>query len=286
MPHVAVSAGFIASLIVVGFGLLLLLLYVSSVMRFVLFDSVVAKECHIRQGWRRNRQPGLQLFVWLIFLTLTTLIGVVLLIGVPVVGAWMLGWFNHPREHVLALILGGTALLLAFVVLMLTISVIHVMTKDFIVPQMALENISAAMGWRRLWAWMKAEKIGYAGYVGMKIVLAIGTGILLAITILLVVLIVLIPVGGIGALAVMSGAASGLTWNLHTIAAAVAAGIIAFTLLLFVIAFASVPATVFFPAYAIYFFAPRYPPLAALVGLRTPVNSPVTGPPLVPPGVA
>ena len=48
-------AGLIAVLVVAGFVLGILLMYVSSVMRFVLFDSVLAKECHIRQGWSRGR---------------------------------------------------------------------------------------------------------------------------------------------------------------------------------------------------------------------------------------
>ena len=37
-------------------------MYVNSVMRFVLFDSVVAKECHIGQSWIRRQGPGRRLF--------------------------------------------------------------------------------------------------------------------------------------------------------------------------------------------------------------------------------
>ena len=39
---------------------------------------------------------------------------------------------------------------------------------------------------------------------------------------------------------------------------------------MFVVSFISVPATVFFPAYSLYFFAPRYPPLAALMAQQLP----------------
>ena len=55
------------------------------------------------------------------------------------------------------------------------------MTKDFVVPQMALEDVSAIEGWRRLWPRIKGEMGGYAAYIGMKIVMAIGAAIILGI---------------------------------------------------------------------------------------------------------
>ena len=85
--------------------------------------------------------------------------------------------------------------LLLFVVAQL---VVHVMTKDFVVPQMALEEIGAIEGWRRLWPQIKGEKGGYAAYIGMKIVMAIGAAIVLGIVSAIVFLLFLIPVGGLG----------------------------------------------------------------------------------------
>ncbi len=59
-----VYASLIAVLIVAGLVLLVLFLYVNSVMRFVLFDSVVAKECRIRESWSRRQGPGRRYFFW------------------------------------------------------------------------------------------------------------------------------------------------------------------------------------------------------------------------------
>ena len=53
----------IAVLIVAGFVFVIVMMYVSSVMRFILFDSVLAKECHIRQGWSRRQGPGWRYFL-------------------------------------------------------------------------------------------------------------------------------------------------------------------------------------------------------------------------------
>jgi hypothetical protein len=273
--HLAMSAGLIAFLVVFGLGLLVLFIYINSVMRFILFDSIIAKECHIRQAWVRRRSHGLRLFVWQILLTLAAFAAFLILIGIPVA--------SHPREHLLPLVLGGVGLFLLLLVLVALLAVVHVMTKDFVVPQMALENISAMEGWQRLWWWLKAEKGGYAGYIGLKIVLAIGAGIVLGIITVIVLLMLLIPVGSVGIGAVLVGKVAGWTWNLHTIALAVAAGCIAIAAFMFAISLISVPAIVFFPAYSMYFLAPRYSPLASLLWPQLPASVEPASPPPEPP---
>jgi hypothetical protein len=104
-----------------------------------------------------------------------------------------------------------------------------------------------------------------------------------------VIIIMLIPVGGFGALVVLTGKGAGLQWNLYTITLAVVVGCVLVAFILYVVSLISVPAIVFFPAYSIYFFAARYPALDALVHpLPPPVATPVLpeSPPLPPqPGV-
>jgi hypothetical protein len=278
--HPALAAGMITFLVFAGLALLVIFIYIGSVMRFILFDSIIAKECGIRKGWAGRKREGMRLFVWHIWLMVVSIGGFIALIGIPVAGAWASGWFERPRDHVLGLVFGGCLLLILFVTLIVTLTLVHVITKDFVVPQMVLEQISAVEGWRRLWMWMKAEKAGYGGYIGMKIVLAIGAGIVLGIVAVIVVLMLLIPIGGVGAVAVIGAIAAGLKWSFFTIALAVVAGIIVFGLFMFAVSFISVPAIVFFPAYSIYFFAPRYPPLA---GLLWPQGAPSVTPPVTPP---
>jgi hypothetical protein len=279
-------ASLIAVLVVAGLVLLVLFLYVSSVMRFVLFDSVVAKECRIREGWSRRQGPGVRYFFWQILLLLAWIVGLTILIGIPAGFAFLVGWLRAPKEHLIPLILGGMALffvVLAFVVAQL---VIHVMTKDFVVPQMALEEISAIEGWRRLWPQVKSEKGGYAAYIGMKIVMAIGAAVVIGIASAIVILLLLIPVGGLGAVAVLGGRAAGLTLNLYTITLLVVAASIAILLVLYAISLISVPAVVFFPAYSIHFFAARYPALGALLHPAPPppaISPPPPEPPPLPP---
>jgi hypothetical protein len=275
-PSAMFTASLIAVLVVAAFFLFILFLYVNSVMRFVLFDSVVAKECRIWQSWSRRQGPGRRFFVWQILLVLASIMGFTILAGIPAGFAFLVGWLRNPKEHMIPLILGGMALFFVLLLFVVMLMLVHVMTKDFVVPQMALEEISAIEGWWRLWPQIKSEKGGYAAYIGMKIVMAIGAALVLAIVSLLVFLLFAIPVVGLGVVAVIAGMAAGLTWNLYTITLAVVVGAIALFCLLYLFSLISVPAVVFFPAYSIYFFASRYPALDALLH---PAPPPVLPPP-------
>jgi len=242
-----------------------LFLYLSSRMRFILFDSVIAKRCEIRRMWRQRGEPAMRYFVWQIVLSLVSLAGMALIIGVPALLALALGWFTEPRNHLAGLISVGILVFFAFMGWVLLALLAHVFTKDFVVPQMALEGISAFEGWSRLWNMLQSEKGGYAGYAGMKLLLSIGAGIAVGIVAVILLVILLIPVGGLGAITVLSGQAAGLTWNVFTITLAVVAGCIFLLVFFYAVALISVPTIVFFPAYAIYFFAGRYPRLGSLI---------------------
>jgi len=267
MPHVdpALIVALIVAAVIVVSVLWLLFLYISSRMRFILFDSVVAKKCEVRRMWRARRDPALKLFVWQIVFSLFSFAGVVVIVGIPVLGAFLLGWISHAREHMAGLILAGLVVFFVFMAAIVLIVCVHVFTKDFVVPQMALENISAFEGWRRLLAMLRAQKGGYAGYAGMKVVMAMGTAIAVTVVVIILVVLLLIPVGGFGLVTVLFGKAAGLSWNVFTITFAVVVGCVFLLVLFYGVALISVPAIVFFPAYSIYFFASRYQPLANLI---------------------
>jgi hypothetical protein len=290
LPNIdpATLSALIAFLVVAGLVFVIVFAYVSSVMRFILFDSILAKECHIRQGWNRRHIIGWKYFWWQIGFMLVVLAALAVLVGIPAAIAYAIGWFRAPNEHILALVLGGIALFFVLLIFFVAAAVIQVLTKDFVVPQMALEGIGAVEGWRRLWPMIESEKNGYAVYVGMKIVLAIGAGIVVGIVVLILGLIIAIPTVGLAILAAITGKTAGLTWNVFTITAAIVVGSILLAVFLYVVALISVPVTVFFPAYSIYFFAPRYRPLSLVLyppplpAMPDPGSPPPSEPPLNP----
>jgi hypothetical protein len=272
----AALAGVIAVLVVSALVLGILLMYASSVMRFVLFDSIIAKECHIRDNWSRRQSEGLKYFLFKLAYLLTTLMGIGILVGIPAAFAFAAGWLKNPKEHIAPLVLFGLLVFFVVMIFVLVLTVVFVLIKDFVVPQMAMEGIGVTEGWRRLWAMIKAEKGGFAGYLGMKIVMAIGAAVLVGIASLILGLIIAIPTIGLSVVAVLTGKTAGLTWNAYTITIAVVVGSVLVAGFLYLLSLISVPVIVFFPAYSIYFFASRYPRLAAVL---YPVQQAVVLPP-------
>jgi hypothetical protein len=278
--------GLIAILLVSGLVLGLVLIYVSSVFRFILFDSVLAKYCEIGRYWTRRQGPGFRLFLWHLLLLLVGIAGLTILVGVPAFIAFAAGWWREPRQHVFPLILGGMVLFFAWMAFIVGWLLVHVLTKDFVVPQMALEELTALQGWRRFWPMLWGEIGAYAGYIGMKIVMTIAAAVVIGIIATIIILIILIPVGGVSAVVVVT---AGLKWNVYTITLAIVLGSILLVLIIYAVALVSVPAIVFFPAYSMHFFAGRYAqldrllhPTSAIVKAPAPQESPPEVPPLPP----
>jgi hypothetical protein len=260
--------------IIAGFIFLIVMAYISSVMRFVLFDSILAKECHIRAGWFRRQEPGWNLFLWQLGFLFLSLAGAVVLFGIPAIVAFGMGWFNPPSAHVLPLVLGGIFIFFLLVAYIIFVALVHVLTKDFVVPQMALEGIGAVEGWRRLWPTIQAEKKDYMVYVVMKVALTVAAAILIGIITIIIALIFAVPVVGAVIASVIATKTAGFTWNVLTITAAVVAGCILFAIFFYLVSLISVPALVFFPTFSIYFFAARYRPLALALYPQQSVASP------------
>ena len=253
-------------LVIVGVAAFILLwMYISSVFRFILFDSVLHDRCEIRAGWRRWQAQGISYFRWLICFLLVTLFGLAVLVGTPVALAWAQGAFREPKQHLLLLIAGGLLLLLLMFAYFVTVAVVGLFAKDFLVPMMALENLRVVAAWRRFFPMLEADKGGFAIYVLMKVVLAMGAAILFGIIGLLTLLALLIPCGAMTLGLYLIWVGVGLHWNPVTIGAAVLLGAVALAIVIYVMGFVFTPATIFFQAYVLHFFAGRYPKLGELM---------------------
>lgn len=271
-------AAFVVAAVVAGLLLFAFLIFLNSIFRFMLFDAVVSGRYRIRDGWRRWFDDGVRYFWWQAGVSLAMLLALALFVGLPALLAWRAGIFRAPGEHVALLVLGGILLFFLLVVLVLAGALIGVFSKDFLVPVMALEKLGPIDGWRRLWPMLRAEGSSYAGYVGMKIVLAMGAAVIFGIIDLILILILAIP-GAIVAVAVVAIASGmGLSWNPLTIALAVVVGGILLLALLWLIAMINVPAAVFFEAYPLMFLGSRYPALDALLHPAPPPAPPAPVP--------
>jgi hypothetical protein len=284
LPNLGIDPAALAALIAViavsALVLGIVFMYISSVMRFILFDSVLVKECRIGEGWNQRQGEGLKYFVFKLIYLFATFVGVGVLVGFPAALAFGLGWLRQPKEHVGPLVIFGVLVGMALVAFLLLSAIVFVLTKDFVIPQMALEGIGVVESWQRLWAMMDAEKGSYAAYIAMKIVLAIAAGIAVSIVTVILGFIIAIPTIALSVIAIITGKSAGLTWDVYTISLAVVVGSILLAIFLYLVSLISVPVIVFFPAYSIYFFAGRYPRLAA--ALQSVAGLPAQEPPPAP----
>jgi hypothetical protein len=268
-------------------ALALLWVYSASVYRFILLDAVLTGECRLLEGWRKWRDAGRQYFLWVLALGFVALFLLGVVAGIPLLLAWRAGWLQNAEDHVAGLL--GWILLLGFVVVVLIafFAVIDLFARDFLVPVMALENVGALEGWRRLLKIMLVEKLAYTGYVLMKIVLAVGSAIAFAIVNIIVFLMLLIPLAIVGVIGFFVGRAVGIDWsNISVILLLTAFGLLALAAILCVIGFVYAPGLVFFQSYALEFLASRFPPLAMKMSPPAPLATPPGATPPVPPFVA
>jgi hypothetical protein len=265
MSPAAVMSAMTPTIIAVAAGALVLLailmLYISCRMRFVLFDSVVDGRCRIRALWRERGAPAFRYFVWQLSFFVLALAFFLILIGGPLLVAFRMGWFADSDAHVGGLVLGGLSLFLVGLVSLFLTIIVTVLTKDFVVPQMAIDDVSAFEGWRRLWSMMRADKGSYVGYVVLKIVLAIASAIGFGILTLIVIVVLLLPIGGVGVAAAVWSRSAGLAWTPMTITLVIVGAAMVIALILAVSALIAVPAIVFFRTFSIEFLADRHPAL-------------------------
>ena len=266
LPHIdpariAQFAGLIGVILLLGAILFLVFLYINSVFRFILFDSVLRKDCSISQGWTRWHPSGRRFFLWQLVFQIALGLFFLVLVGIPLAIVAAAGGLSHPLNHPGSM-LGAIILLVGLVIVgMLAALAVQVLAKDFMVPIMALEGLDFADAWSRLLAMIRLEPGRYAVYLLLKLALAIAAAILFGIIAIIPLLAIVVPV----VLLVVGASLAGMAWNVTTISLAVIFGTALLLFLIYLMAWVSVPATVFFPAYAIHFFASRYPNLNALL---------------------
>jgi hypothetical protein len=268
--HLGQYIGLIVVAIFAAIVLAFVFLYLNSVFRFILFDSVLRRECSISEGWHKWHRAGRKFFLWQIVFQISAWLFLLVLVGVPLALALAAGWATDLRQHIGRFIVGVILLVGVFVVFVLTAAVIQALAKDFLVPIMALEGLDFADGWHHLLAMIRPEKGRFAVYLLLKLVLSIAAHILFSIIAIIPALLVIVP----GVVAVVAGKAAGMGWNVTTISLAIIVGSVLFFLLIYLVALVCVPATVFFPAYAMYFLTSRYPNLDALLNPVPPVPAP------------
>ncbi len=173
------------------FVISLVLTWLGSRGRFMFLDGVVHNRGAVVAPWHEYRREGNSLFLFRFCLGMIALLVVVLILGLCALIAWPDIQGRHFGGFAVGAILTGIVMFLAFG---LTMSVISVFLKDFIVPIMYLRRITVMAGWREFSSSMLAGNTGlFVLYFLMKIVLGLAVGVLALMTTCLTCCIAVIP---------------------------------------------------------------------------------------------
>ncbi len=234
--------------------------YLSSICRFILIDAVVSKRCDgIRAGWRKWRAIGRQYFVWQLLFQLGVTIAMAASVLIVLAIAWLAGWLDPEHPNTAAMIASLVALAGLLFVAAVAAVVVYVLGKDFVAPIMALEGHGWREAWRDAWALMRAEKGAFVMYLVTKAVMSIVLGIAAAIVFVMA----LVPFILMGVVVGIAVGAARASWTPEVLIGLAVIGLAVFMIAIF---FVVTPFAVLFPAYSVYFLAPRYPPLDAWLG--------------------
>src|SRR5204862_3470413 len=95
-------------------ALFVFFIYISSVFRFILFDSVLYDRAELRAGWRTYQQAGKSFFLWQICFGFATFAAFGLIALVPIASPWGRRAIENPGQHI-ALIIVGVILIICAV---------------------------------------------------------------------------------------------------------------------------------------------------------------------------
>ena len=269
-PHFGLSPmaiALIAAIIVVSIGLILVVAYLITRLRFALFNCLVTGTREIRPGWRRYDVQS-----WRFFL-LSLAVGIVmffalLLVSIP----FILGFYRMYQSSqagvtpnfaaLFALILPLIPIIIIFVLAGIAI---HLILHDLMLPHIALENASAAEAWEQACRRIAAEKGGFALYALLRILLpiaaTIGAMIVLAIPALIGALVLAAPAIWLGTLTASATGLSKLLFILF-ISLIVLVGV---ALIVFVSLCIGGPIGIAARNYALLFYGGRYQVLGDLL---------------------
>ena len=237
--------------IIVGIAVILLiaiiwiiLLYFGSRFTFVFLDGVIKNDIRIKQPYKENKTLGWSYFLWRIIFTLTALLAILLIIGIPTTFLILAG---VGKGFSLGIILGLVGAGLVFIGLAIILAIIGVFTDDFVVPIMYLLKIRILQSWKIFWSILRTNKLQFFLYILLKMGLSLASILVMCLSMCVVCCVALAPAAilvGLGVLAIKYP----LVWivvALVIIPLIVGLGILTQTVLL--------PVTVFFRTYPLAF---------------------------------
>ena len=238
-------------------------LYVRSVFRFILVDTIVTHEISVRAAWTRLRSLGRSYFRWLLGLVF---------IAAAVLAVTALAAFEYLRSAAAAgtsslafsIVLVGILLFIALAGLLLM--VIVTLTDDLVVPLMYAEQLPLGAAWRKLARCLRFEAGAFTLYVLLRFLVSLGVAVLVLLLLFPILFSVFSGVILAVGLVVLGLKIVGLAWvwNGATILVASAAAMLLTGFLLVLLSVAGMPGQILLQSFGMRFASPRFPSVEGL----------------------
>lgn len=193
LGHLFFIIPLVVLLVIVGFVVWLLVLWLSCRGKFMFLDNVLGNRAEIIQPWHKFRAQGNSCFLFLIFFGLAA--AAVLLVAIGLV--MMVGWPDFSRSHFgwhAASAVGISAIfLLCFVI---TGATIRVFFEDFVIPIMAMRACHIMEGWKVFFELFRRHAGIFILYLLFRIALSMAIGFITMFLCCLLCCTVLIPYVG------------------------------------------------------------------------------------------
>lgn len=178
----------VASAVIV---IVLALLYLSTRLRFALFDCLIHQTTKIRPGWHLYRRPAFRFFLLSIAVGCAYLALAIIVLYQFLSGVFQILHAHQgsqiPPNQVFALFVPLIPIVVGLILLAILIDLV---LRDFMLPHMALENASAAEAWEEVWDRMSSEPGPFLLYAFLRLLLPfaviVGLFIILALPTILV----------------------------------------------------------------------------------------------------
>ena len=247
----------------------LVMLYVSSVFRFIFLESVITGEARIREPWHRNKAQGLSFMGWRLGFGFLALLAFGVFVGLPI-GLMVVSLVRQTGGTPSAqTILGsiGLVLLAVFlsVIVLFIIGLISALTRDFVLPLMYLRRSGVIGAWREFWPILTQNKVGFLVYFLLKILAAVASWIAGMLLALCGLLIAACPLGLLGLLGYGLVAGLGIhAWHWSYLWAIIPTAFVVIIALGYWITCVILPIPVFFQSYALKYLGLVEPTAATI----------------------
>jgi hypothetical protein len=254
---------------VFGVALGLTLLYLRSILRFVLVEAIVNRTVDFDRTWAEVRSLGNSYFLWL--LGLVAVLVVALASGVIVAVRYLRVAAAGPGGITsLGFSITVVAILAVGILGTLLTALVITLTDDLVVPIMYAERLTLLPAWRKLWSILRREVSAFAIYLVLRFGVSLLVGVLLLLFLFPTVLSLFSGALVVGAVIVAALGMVGLhwVWSPFTIVLGALAVLLLTGVMLVLVSVVGMPGQVLLQGFGIHFAASRFPTLES--GWRSP----------------